>query len=207
MEVNIGKINLPEILRGHVGEEFFSPIHGNVTLSEVYDHGVDCSVVTRDFKDIRIYFDGTMHQSGMGDLYPSREAFDANALYPCIAWEEWENSHECGTWEELEALSLTDAIRIDSDLPYQGTNEEESALALAKMRRLIDTSYGGNPAFEEKRDGVKEFYFVDFDEYGAAKIVKGYECIDPIAFYTKEQAERFISHPENVELLKSYYFI
>lgn len=207
MEVNIGKLNLPNILKGHVGEEFFSPIHGNVILSEIYDHGVDCSVVTRDFKDIRVYFDGSMHKSGMGDLYPSREAFDANALYPCIAWEEWENSQEIGTWAELESRGLAEAIRIDSDLPYQGTNEEESALALVKMRNLIGLSYGGNPTFEEKSDGTKEFYFVDFDEHGAAKIVIGYECIEPVAFFTKAHAERFISHPENVELLKNYYLL
>lgn len=207
MEVNIGKINLPNILRGHEGEEFFSPIHGEVILSEIYDHGVDCSVVIRDVKDIRVYFDGSMHKTGMCDLYPSRESFDANALYPCVAWDEWENHQECGTWAELEARGLTDAIRIDSDFPFQTTNEEESALALVKMRNLIDRSYGGNPTFEEKSDGTKEFYFVDFDEHGATKAVRRYECIEPIAFYTKEQAERFISYPENVELLRSYYFV
>lgn len=84
---------------------------------------------------------------------------------------------------------------------------EKSALALLKIHQLIEHSYGGNVSNIEFTNNanircidysvpIKELLITDLCIYKSH-----------IAFHTEEQAEDFLSRPENVQLLKDYFMI
>lgn len=85
---------------------------------------------------------------------------------------------------------------------------EKSVKALIKIHQLIKYSYGGNVTNKEWKDTTT----TKFTIVSCYTIKRGFEfnihsttCIHHIAFHTKEQAEEFLSYPENVQLLKDYF--
>lgn len=132
------------------------------------------------------------------------------------------------TWAEVVKAEkhVQRAASIDTDAVVRsvvGHPEELSALAFFKIRQLIGLSYGGNPSYEEKMNNA--CFFVDFTpepDYESSitylgesyirckqtpRVVEGTGCADPIAFRTRQDAEDFISHEDNVMLLKNYYMV
>lgn len=78
-----------------------------------------------------------------------------------------------------------------------------SALAYLKIITLIDKCYGGVPTFEERFSLCAPTWSIDYRNDFST--IKAFGCIDPVAFRTKEAAEKFLSYPENVELLRQYF--
>lgn len=85
-----------------------------------------------------------------------------------------------------------------------GTKIEKAVHALLKIHQLIEVGYGGNTCPTDKSfftiiyDWIdKEFYVRKEDNLLASNLIL-------IGFHTKEQAEEFISYPENIQLLKNY---
>lgn len=81
----------------------------------------------------------------------------------------------------------------------------KAALALAQISQLMPY-YGGEVTDEEwKNDNWK--YSVALNHIGEISIscITHMRCL--VAFHTKEQRDRFISFPENVQLVKDFYMI
>ena len=96
---------------------------------------------------------------------------------------------------------------IDKSTTFTNTPIEKSALAFLKIHKLIEVGYGGNVTNEEW-DGETTYYAPQYDS--ADKEIKIYERVvskSLIAFHTKEQVKEFLSHSENVQLLKDYFMI
>ena len=117
------------------------------------------------------------------------------------------------TWSELKETNKANSHCIHTlDDAYLSSNNnntpiEKSALALLKIHQLIETEYGGYPTMYEKMyksDKIRTIG-IDFDynfyieEYTIPS--------NHIAFHTKEQAEEFLKHSENIQLLKDYFII
>lgn len=121
------------------------------------------------------------------------------------------------TWSEFVKTVKVAGLRAEintiwGDVVYAGTCRdtliEKSALALLKIHQIIENGYGGNVSNEEWKDTNKlKWYFLlnkgSFDLM-CSLIYKDKRLI---AFHTKEQAEEFLSYPENVQLLKDYFII
>lgn len=213
------KLNIREILKGHKNHKCYSPLCGECWL---------CSSVTDKtnlFKsdngsDILVFNNGKCNSGGVCLLFPSRELYEKYPLDAAKAWEEWvdENAKNAvKTWEDIEADpenyggTCNCIADIESERMFSiafGNTLTKSAIALLKIRKLIDVAYGGNPKFDDKLDQCKEFWFISFREESHELFVqKGYGCIDQVAFHTEEQAEDFISHPSNRCLIRDFYMV
>ena len=81
----------------------------------------------------------------------------------------------------------------------------KSALAMAQISQLMPY-YGGAITKEEWNDDdlPKYVIFRMKNHYETGLVYKTY---DLLAFHTKEQGDRFLSFPENVQLVKDYLMI
>lgn len=102
---------------------------------------------------------------------------------------------------------MTDTI-ILGDSPI-----EKSVKALLKIHQLIEVGYGGNVDNSEENFNPKKvcfhigFYYGYQNKPSTFAAYGGTTTHHPIRFHTKEQAEEFISYPENVQLLKDYFML
>lgn len=112
------------------------------------------------------------------------------------------------TWADVIKAGKHKVIEVSLDFNGEEHNaaislsvaEIKSAQAYLILRQLIDVGYGGNPTFKERLNGV---YLPDYND--GWYILEDFECINQITFRTEEDANRFISFPENCELLDDYY--
>lgn len=72
-------INLCEILKGHEGETFYSPVFGIVILQEILN---DCLCIKSVDKVINLYKDGKYDIHGECMIFPSKDQRD---------WNKWNN--------------------------------------------------------------------------------------------------------------------
>lgn len=202
-------INLSEILKGHEGETFYSPTFGNIKLSCISDvlyfEGIN-SIASFD-----VDADGTYCKDGEICIFPSKEQRDWNK------WVEEQNPKVPKTWSELveanKQLFYEVAINnINYKVKYSSI--EKSALALLKIYQLIEVGYGGYPTKEDYDKANHEklwtirIYKTDDNDFIFNAIPLYGECFkNNIAFHTIEQANEFISYPENIQLLKDYFMI
>ena len=131
-------------------------------------------------------------------------------------WQEY-----CDNSNEREYLNVevevnqydsdTDTCYSDSSTAYN-TPVEKSALAFIKIHRLIDAGYGGNVTIEDfkKLDLFGEYiyhiyYSIIDNKFEIFAISTTMHSL--IMFHTKEQAEEFLSHDSNIQLLKDYFMI
>ena len=212
-------INLCEILKGHEGETFYSPLFGeNVKLYSVGPANgnglinvqrtgkIQNGVIT-SFMD-----DGSYIKGGEIQLYPSKDQRDWNK------WIEEQKPKIPKTWSELvnqnkvRSLKVQTDVIIKEDLTIEDdsftekeTPIEKSALALLKIHQLIEVGYGGNVS--------NKIWHTDKSKYGieyingAFAITTVYCTKNLIAFHTEKQAQEFLTYPENVQLLKDYFMI
>lgn len=211
------KIELLEILRGQQGKTFFSPEHGNMTYRDnTIDEGVLVALLSPNGSGLSYkYRRFLVSKGGLWNLYPSRELYTKYPFDGERAWKEWESKRfeSVKTWEELVS---TQGVGLDiGEKAYLTIDRNEvtgysfdsplskSALALMKIRTLIDLSYGGNPPASNK---CNDLYFFVY-EYCGWSVVEREGCYDPVAFYTREQANEFLRHASNQQLLNEYYMI
>lgn len=214
-------INLCEILKGHEGETFYSPLFGNITLSEVRKGYVYPLIFT--IGGILYYFtsDGKFNLGNAECLlFPSKDQRNWNK------WIEEHNSKVPKTWSKLvehiqpilyaEISYKSDGHYISVSEDCGGTPIEKAALALFKIHQLIEVGYGGNVTDEEWRNNnIKKWYFApntyyspeDGNDMWDIVYAQYYNYKRNFAFRTAKQAEDFLSHPENVQLLKDYFMI
>lgn len=194
-------INLCKILKGHEGETFYSPIFGNLTFICVIYPDVRFKTTTNIVWDIKP--NGKLYNnSDELCVFPSKDQRD---------WNKWikEQKHKVPkTWSEYVStfdIESEPTLWFDSDMNFGAIGN--SCSALFKIHQLIEVGYGGNVTNEEWKDTTTtKFTIVLY-----YTIMSGFEfaihsttCVHNMAFHTREQAEKFLKYPENVQLLKDY---
>lgn len=107
----------------------------------------------------------------------------------------------------IQVVNIDEFIQNNTDIEAKIANK---LLATLKIAKLIELGYGGMLSEEEwktihgKGDTVPCIVWSTFYE---CLHIKKYEDVNKhfIAFHTLEQAEEFMSYPENVELLHQYF--
>ncbi len=204
-------INLCKLLKGHEGEKFYTLIVGYVELTAIRlgNDDTDELVIDSAFSLTR---DGKFDPNGECIIFPSKDQRD---------WNKWAEEQELKvpkTWSELiqknqPCSSVTLGYRKKEDKSVgddswtcNNTPIEKSALALLKIHQLIEVGYGGNITNEEWKNNWHSEIRVNVE--GKLFVESTYNStIFPIAFHTKEQAEEFLSYPENVQFIKDFYMI
>lgn len=201
-------INLCEILKGHEGETFYSSAFGKIILKEIYPDSIDFYPVSDD-EIINTDKKGIFLKGGEIIVFPSKDQRN---------WEVWdkENNHKTPkTWSELVNSKKAKSLCIHTLYnTYLSSNKdtisiEKSALALLKIYQLIEVGYGGNVSKEEFFDERTMKFIINLDKLeDRFHIYQGINMMNThIAFHSYEQAEEFLSYPENVQLLRDYFMI
>lgn len=210
-------INLYEILKGHENEIFYSPIFGYMTLislkSNEFDFPlqflpIDCNTRTINFPSNGKYW-GNDYPNGECQIFPSKNQRDWNKWI-----EEQKSKTTPKTWDEFikQFRHTKDDLSVDlTGNKYFGwtrrdTPIEKSALALLKIHQLIEVSYGGNITNEEWSIYGNVSFVIFCNDCGEFEITRSNER-QHLAFHTQKQAEEFLSHEENIQLLKDYFMI
>lgn len=103
-------------------------------------------------------------------------------------------------------------IQPDSDTDFNIDSKIiNKMLATAKISKIIEEGYGGMVTEEEWKNAI-EIWYIDFDKDNNPLVcLRGLADSNKIcpfiAFHTKQQAEEFMSYPENVELIRQYHMI
>lgn len=200
-------VNLSEILKGHEGETFYSPVFGDIKLLKV-SLEVLCFDTCDNMYDINdedrhailhVYPDGKVYkQSDELCVFPSKDQRDWNK------WFEEQKPKVPKTWSEFVKTNK---------LIYVGTPIEKSAIALIKIHQLIEVGYGGNVTYERcaSVEYPSVFKITPTGLNGTLTLtVKEVEVEsnqNHIMFHEFEQAEEFLEYPENIQLLMDYFMI
>lgn len=201
-------INLCEILKGHEGEIFYSPIIGYVTLQNINTLSNVYPLRFVDNKNCNIFFtcDGRYFancDNAECIIFPSKDQRDWNK------WIEEQKSKVPKTWSDIkeEKRFQGNACIVVNKEALTETPIIKSANAFLKIYQLIEIGYGGNVTNEEW-NGINSYASIQYctNKHDIDICLNIYNKTN-IAFHTKEQAKEFLSYPENVQLLKDYFMI
>lgn len=96
-----------------------------------------------------------------------------------------------------------------ANCPYIDNKLYKKLIATIQIQKLIEFGYGGMITEEEWMDGRKSKAVIKRTTGKSPTLYYAtvYYDVRFIAFHTDEQREKFVSHPENVELIKQYYMM
>lgn len=138
-----------------------------------------------------------------------------NSTFECIRFKKKQS--QINIWADIEYMSGVyiddtcyideiEGIRVDT---YRNVFKNEkyakAALAMAQFSQLIPY-YGGEVTNEEWLSPYK-FKYVILCRQGKLEPASATITAYPLAFHTKEQLDRFMSFPENIQLAKDFYMI
>lgn len=201
-------MNLCEILKGHEGETFYSSICGTIVLLRINSDG---GIIFKSLLDQCVPYafneDGTFISGAECVIFPSKDQRDWNK------WIEEQKSKVPKTWSDLVKenkyqpyfAEIHSRFSLRDKCAYGKNSVEKSAAALLKIHQLIEVGYGGNITNEEW-NSRKEWFVITCYDFETSEIVLSNRR-SHIAFHTREQAEEFLSHPENIQLLKDYFMV
>lgn len=207
-------INFCDILKGHEGETFYSPIVGNIIFDNIsYDDFIYPLHFITSVNNIITFTSNGRYRSGFKNseimIFPSKNQRNWNK------WIEEQKLEVSKTWNKLSNKDTSRINGIIQCVEYGVDNVlnviEKSAFALLKIYKLIDIAYGGNITNEEWNNQNTK-YLICPSHNG-----KNYNFIiinttfftdkNHIAFHTEKQAKEFLSYSENVQLLKDYFML
>ena len=200
-------INLCEILKGHEGETFYSPIFGNLTLFAINFQSLEFTSIGNDTAAIESS-DKFYNKADEICIFPSKDQRDWNK------WIEEQKPKVPKIWNEMTSKYCNVEVwQHISHMDYGSTEPiVKSAVALLKIHQLIEASYGGLVTHSENigtemKHTIIPYVDNEFKYKGLKALGTCYLDNRHISFHTKEQAEEFLSYPENVQLLKDYFII
>ena len=143
------------------------------------------------------------------------EIDEENSTFSCIKFKK--KSKEINIWKDIRYIEGC-FISSDSEIRELKTPKDncdqnifisekyaKSALALAQISQLMP-HYGGEITDEEwSNDEWK--YSISINNKGIINNTTTAHLKEIIAFHTKKQRDRFLSFPENVQLIKDLYMI
>ena len=142
-----------------------------------------------------------------------------NSTLECIKFKK---IHQVNTWRQLPCLKggIVDtygkyfelvpncygtAVTIGNCLTFINEKYAKSAIALAKISQLMPY-YGGEITDEEwKNSDWKHSIQINYN--GDLSIFRSTCIKNLVTFHTREQLNRFLSFPENVQLVKDLYMV
>lgn len=139
-----------------------------------------------------------------------------HSTFECIKFRK---KHIINTWRDLKFIqgyfiendSIIEKLEEVIERSYEDKNVfayekyAKAALALAQISQLMPY-YGGEITDKEwSNDGWK--YSITIDDKGIINNTSTVHLKEIIAFHTEEQRDRFLSFPENVQLVKDFYMI
>lgn len=116
------------------------------------------------------------------------------------------------TWEDVEKLLPEDGFCVGKFEKY-ADNPKVTLKCQATLRiaKLIELGYGGIVSDEEWEERINEgtgFYTIAYSPLYKSFHIRVESCNKQfIAFHTRQQAEEFMSYPDNVELLAAYHVV
>lgn len=124
-----------------------------------------------------------------------------NSTFDCVKFKK---KYEVNTWKDIK-ISQEELLKKDNNNYYADNKYVKSALAMAQFSLLIKF-YGREITNEEWGDVKLPKHVITTDGYN---IVKGkfYTQKVLLAFHKEEDRDRFLSFPENVQLVKDYLMI
>lgn len=137
-----------------------------------------------------------------------------NSTFECIKFKK---IHQTNTWEDIPRVNGCYMNNSHIYTGYEGKPCEEnkdiyltdkyakSALALAQISQLMP--YYGDEITNEEWGNAEWKYSVAVNHKGDITIRTTVNIKDIIAFHTAEQRDRFISFPENIQLIKDLYMV
>lgn len=138
-------------------------------------------------------------------LYPGLDATE-KATFECIFGREAFVT-QINTWDDLETMG--NVMEMGAGIEVYGKHcyrdpISRKALAMMQIAQLIDAAYGGVCSPEEHH--TKVLFGIDYDFANDRLNVRSSEyTYDLLTFHTKEQAERFLKH--NEQLVRDYYML
>jgi len=210
--MNMEKLNLCEILKGHEGKIFYSTLFGDVLFKKI-DTRTEVFIKPICTPDGNFMSDGRFQPGGECVFFPSKDQRDWNK------WAEEQKLKTPKTWQELiktgkvqklwcqiELYERVDGVNIDKSNTGIGSPIERSALALMKIHQLIEIGYGGNITDEEWSKDTFKYVITCYNNKIYKKEIRvSTKC--HIAFHAFEQRKEFMSYPENAQLVKDFYMI
>lgn len=207
-------MDLSEIFNKNKDKIFYNPLLGDVYVS-------------RDSFGPRKYHMKSTRYGGLeGPISEEGKDMDGNlAIFPSKTqrdWNKWledQKPKAPKTWSQYiknNTIRPYAALRNTKgyNIPVDDSPIEKSALALLKIHQLIEVGYGGYPTKEDydkandERLWTVRIYKTDDNDFIFCVMPLDGECFkNNIAFHTIEQANEFISYPENIQLLKDYFMI
>ena len=138
-----------------------------------------------------------------------------NSTFECIKFKK----KQINIWKDLKNItgvyistfSKFNQVNEPRDSTYVNLNifksekYAKSALALAQISQLIPY-YGGEITDEEQSNNELK-YVVSIYGKKDITLINAVHYKDLIAFHTVEQRTRFLSFPENVQLVKDFYMV
>lgn len=121
-----------------------------------------------------------------------------------------ETTNEIKTWKDFaNRYGAEPEIHLNPYSSYTG-NIEKGAIALLRLYDVISTGYGGwvDQKYVDEHDHVVCVYLntnKGYNDIRISHIFKDELLNARIAFVNSDYANEFLSHPENVELIKDYY--
>lgn len=201
----MNNLNLCELLKGHEGEIFYSPLFGEIKLLKVnaqeclypIEAGCICdNSPIAAFTKVGRYFEDYDAECM---IFPSKDQRDWNK------WTEQQKPKVPKIWDEIEHCNF-EVWQAISNMDY-GTIQPtiKSAVALLKIHHLVEVGYGGNITNEEWE--VYNYKFSIFVKRSKIETGEFIKRKHHISFHTPKQRDEFLSYPENIQLIKDFYMI
>lgn len=119
------ELNLGALLMDCVGDTFFHPRYGDVTIVEVTENFIELSI--NDGGTINMPARDCIHPTGMAFLYPDAESLKKYPFDGLVAWQEWSETRKPKRWKPKDGetfwfinsfLNVASAIYDKEDLDY-----------------------------------------------------------------------------------------
>ena len=148
------ELNLCYLLNGCEGETFFSYSHGEVKLLRMYQNAIgynlDFVVETENGKYVvTIYSNGKRFQSGLVDMFPSKELYEEYPLDAYSAWMEWKESRkyvlevEVSSW--LDGEDGRECEVYDGKKWFHFDSKEELEQSKEAIKEVLQKFHEENP--------------------------------------------------------------
>lgn len=133
-----------------------------------------------------------------------------NILVSLFGEENLQPKPKIKTWADIEEIKDSHKSMVGYLLNFSNDIELNKKLAATfQIKLLIELGYGGIVTDEEWRNYKRErFWGVECEEHTGSLVITPIEGVRAFpSFHTQQQAEEFMSYPENVELVKQYHMI
>lgn len=209
---NRNDINLCEILKDHIGEMYYLPLLGYLILEKIDVHKELIFFGYKSGTVIPIKSNG-LDNDGQPAVFPTETNRD------WIQYDILFNKSTPKTWTQFieQNTVIHDPYDVCIDITgskgtgwtRRDTLIENQCLALIKIKTLIDISYGGHVKKEEWLDRTITKHIIKPATLGDDKFriitIDSFQDYSNIAFRNIDDAYDFLSYPENIKLLETYF--